>query len=190
MPTNFPKNIDSAMENAGMSMRQKYFSTVGRIGRFDYWFRSQLIGFITCLLFLFEIAVAAITHSVGIDAGGNIIAHGLFGYTLMAAAIIQMLMTWWAEYCAAALRAHDLSYPSVAGFLIYAPWIGLLAFLLLCILRGKRGSNSFGSDPTKNSWQPSLFRIVLAILITIGCNLSLLILIELGKRFSHSGTAS
>ena len=109
----------------------KYFDFSGRARRAEYW-----------LFFLFYFVVSFVL----------LFADGALGFSIQtlglgALGLIFGLAMFIPGLAVAVRRLHDRDMRGWWMLLVFIPFLGLLALLIMFVLPGTKGSNRFGKDP-------------------------------------------
>lgn len=112
----------------------------GRMNREEYWWANALLlGF---SLVAFRVVFSG---SVELSADGEI----LLPDAMMAPFFMVMVASLYVTFAISVKRLHDLGWHGIIACVFLFPAIGLLAFILLGLVKGKNAPNKFGPVPPR-----------------------------------------
>jgi len=112
----------------------------GRMNREEYWWANAvLLGF---SLVAFRVLFAG---SIEVSSEGEI----LLPDSLMAPFFMIMMASLYVTFAISVKRLHDLGWPGIVAAVFLFPAIGLVAFVLLGILKGTNEPNKYGMVPPR-----------------------------------------
>lgn len=112
----------------------------GRMNREEYWWANAvLLGF---SLVAFRVLFAG---SIEVSSEGEI----LLPDSMMAPFFMIMMASLYVTFAISVKRLHDLGWPGIVAAVFLFPAIGLMAFVLLGLLKGKNEPNKYGMVPPR-----------------------------------------
>lgn len=118
------------------TLTQFLFSQKGRIPRYLFW---RYILFSTLSVMLYYLTLGQVNH-LGILSGLSVI-YLLYAY---------IIFLWIPNIMISIKRLHDLNQSEWLVLLYFVPYINILFFLYLGIIKGTEGNNKYGPDPLRN----------------------------------------
>lgn len=107
-----------------------FFGFSGRISRAAYFLAALLMSVI--LAFLLYRALLAQEASGG-EAGA-----------WDAALSLSIFVSLWAQAALGVKRLHDFGKPAIFAIALFLPALNIIGFIVLCLIPGDRGPNSYG----------------------------------------------
>ncbi|MCR9236750.1 MAG: DUF805 domain-containing protein [Alphaproteobacteria bacterium] len=112
----------------------------GRMNREEYWWANAFLLGISLVAFRMLFA-----GSIELSSDGEI----LLPDALMAPFFMIMIASLYVTFAISVKRLHDLGWPGIVACVFLFPAIGLLAFLLLGLLKGNNEPNKYGMVPPR-----------------------------------------
>lgn len=112
----------------------------GRMNREEYWWANAVLLGIS--LVAFRVLFAG---SVELSSDGEF----LLPESLSALFFLIMLASLYVTFAISVKRLHDLGMPGIVACVFLFPAIGLVAFLLLGLVKGKNEPNKYGMVPPR-----------------------------------------
>lgn len=112
----------------------------GRMNREEYWWANAVL--LGLSLVAFRLLFAG---SVELTSEGEI----LLPDAMMAPFFMVMMASLYMTFAISVKRLHDLGWPGIVACVFLFPAIGLLAFMLLGLLKGGNEPNKYGPVPPR-----------------------------------------
>lgn len=116
------------------------FRFSGRINREEYWWANAVLLGVSLVAFRLVFA-----DTVEVTQEGQI----LLPESLMPSFMLVMLASLYVTFAISVKRLHDLGWPGIVAAVFLFPAIGLIAFVVLGLLKGDDKPNKYGPVPPR-----------------------------------------
>lgn len=116
------------------------FKFNGRMNREEYWWANAVLLGISLVAFRLLFA-----GSVELSSDGEI----LLPDSMTAPFFMIMMASLYVTFAISVKRLHDLGLPGIVACVFLFPGVGLVAFMLLGLVKGKNEPNKYGMVPPR-----------------------------------------
>ena len=144
-------------ESVRVCLREKYVTFSGRASRSEYWWFFAAYFLVLAVLGGIGFALSMGQLDRGMDpTAASLILWGLAGLVMLATLLPMIAVT--------VRRFHDVNLSGwwylasvLVGMIPMIGWLASIAAIVICVWRGTKGPNKFGSDPLSPETSAEVF---------------------------------